>query len=105
MAPDVETLRRIAPCYVYDAGAIGAACPASVVGGAGEHEVATVVGSLCTVLDVLAEDVELPRAEPGDVIEVAKAGSYGYTLSPHGFAGFDPPGQHLLLEDGTLASE
>ena len=68
-------------------------------------DVATVVGSLCTALDVLAEDVELPRAEPGDVIEVANAGSYGHALSPHGFAGFDPPGQHLLLEDGTLASE
>ena len=48
-------------------------------------ETVNVVGNLCTPLDILANQVELPRAEPGDVIAVFCAGAYGLTASPQAF--------------------
>lgn len=50
-------------------------------GAAAEEEV-TVTGCLCTPNDVLGDDVELPRAEEGDLIAVFCAGSYGLSASP-----------------------
>lgn len=49
-----------------------------------EEEV-TVVGCLCTPLDLLADEVMLPRAEVGDVIAIFCAGAYGLTASPQAF--------------------
>ncbi|UUR08269.1 pyridoxal-dependent decarboxylase, exosortase A system-associated [Sphingomonas glaciei] len=49
-----------------------------------EEEV-TVVGCLCTPLDLLADEVALPRAEVGDVIAIFCAGAYGLTASPQAF--------------------
>lgn len=46
---------------------------------------ANVVGNLCTPLDILADQVELPRAEPGDLIAVFCAGAYGLSASPQAF--------------------
>lgn len=51
---------------------------------AGE-EVASVVGCLCTPLDLLADEVLLPVAEAGDVVAVFLAGAYGLTASPQAF--------------------
>ena len=48
-------------------------------------EAATVVGCSCTPLDILADDVVLPRTEIGDVIAVFMAGAYGLTASPQAF--------------------
>src|SRR5699024_11129262 len=42
-----------------------------------ELEEVTVVGCLCTPLDVLGEKVLLPRAEVGDLVVVFQAGAYG----------------------------
>jgi diaminopimelate decarboxylase len=50
-----------------------------------ESEVATVVGCLCTPLDLLADKVELPSAEVGDLFVVFQSGAYGKTASPSGF--------------------
>ena len=50
--------------------------------GSGEEETVTVTGCLCTPLDLLADEVALPRAEVGDVIAVFCAGAYGLTASP-----------------------
>ncbi len=50
-----------------------------------EKELVSVVGPLCTPLDLLADKVELPVAEPGDLIAVYQSGAYGYSASPHGF--------------------
>lgn len=49
------------------------------------EEVVNVVGNLCTPLDVIGQQVELPRAEPGDLIAVFCAGAYGLSASPQAF--------------------
>lgn len=51
------------------------------------REVVNVVGPLCTPLDRLGDQVELPRAEVGDIIAVFMAGAYGLTASPSRFLG------------------
>jgi diaminopimelate decarboxylase len=55
-----------------------------------------VVGPLCTPLDVLADRVSLPRAEPGDLIAVLQSGAYGRSASPTGFLGHPPPAEVLV---------
>ncbi len=49
-----------------------------------EEEV-SIVGCLCTPLDRLADDVLMPRAEPGDFVAVFLAGAYGLSASPQAF--------------------
>ena len=48
-------------------------------------ETVSVVGCLCTPLDLLSDKVELPRAEVGDLIVVFQSGAYGLTASPMEF--------------------
>ncbi len=50
-----------------------------------ETETATVVGPLCTPLDLLADRMELAKAEVGDLVVVYQSGAYGFTASPQGF--------------------
>ena len=59
-------------------------------------ETVTVVGSLCTPLDVLGSDVELPDAEVGDHIVIFQAGAYGYSASPLHFLGHPTPAEVLV---------
>jgi diaminopimelate decarboxylase len=58
--------------------------PIAVAGrfGAPPEEGVTVTGCLCTPFDVFGDDVELPRAEAGDLIAVFCAGAYGLSASP-----------------------
>jgi len=49
------------------------------------RESVSVVGPLCTPLDLLADKMELGEAEVGDLIAVLQSGAYGYTASPHLF--------------------
>lgn len=49
-----------------------------------------VTGPLCSRLDVLAADVELPEVETGDLLAFAGLGAYGPTFSPAGFLSRDP---------------
>ncbi len=49
-----------------------------------EEEV-SITGCLCTPLDRLADDVLMPRAEPGDLVAVFLAGAYGLSASPQAF--------------------
>jgi diaminopimelate decarboxylase len=51
----------------------------------GEREKASVVGPLCTPLDLLADGMDLARAQPGDLVAVLQSGAYGITASPGGF--------------------
>ncbi|PZO19651.1 MAG: pyridoxal-dependent decarboxylase, exosortase A system-associated [Burkholderiales bacterium] len=51
------------------------------------REVASVVGPLCTPLDVLAERTELAPSEPGDLVVVFQSGAYGPSASPQAFLG------------------
>lgn len=61
-----------------------------------EHEVVTVVGPLCTPLDVLAAQMHLPRAEPGDFVVVFQSGAYGLSASPVAFLGHPSPAEVLV---------
>ena len=51
----------------------------------GERETASVVGPLCTPLDLLADQMELAQAGPGDLAVVFQSGAYGLTASPGAF--------------------
>ena len=50
-----------------------------------ETELVTVVGPLCTPLDILADKVNLPKAEIGDYVVVYQSGAYGASASPTSF--------------------
>ncbi|HEX2011882.1 MAG TPA: pyridoxal-dependent decarboxylase, exosortase A system-associated, partial [Roseateles sp.] len=50
-------------------------------------ESASVVGPLCTPLDLLADRMELPAAEVGDLAVVFQSGAYGASASPQRFLG------------------
>ncbi|GGN33377.1 diaminopimelate decarboxylase [Actinoplanes campanulatus] len=60
------------------------------------EETVTVVGCLCTPLDLLGKDVSLPRAGVGDLIVLFQAGAYGLTASPTAFLGHPAPAEMLL---------
>ena len=53
----------------------------------GEREIASVVGPLCTPLDLLADRMELAVAQPGDLVVVFQSGAYGASASPQNFLG------------------
>jgi len=57
---------------------------------------ADVVGPLCTPLDVLGRDVELPAVRPGDLIGVFQSGAYARTASPLGFLSHRTPAEILV---------
>ena len=50
-------------------------------------EIATVVGPLCTPLDILADRMNLSVSEPGDLVVVFQSGAYGASASPQRFLG------------------
>jgi diaminopimelate decarboxylase len=49
------------------------------------RETASIVGPLCTPLDLLADRMDLAVAEPGDLVAVLQSGAYGASASPRGF--------------------
>jgi diaminopimelate decarboxylase len=53
--------------------------------GSERRENASVVGPLCTPLDLLADRVDLAAAEVGDLVAVFQSGAYGLTASPRAF--------------------
>ena len=59
-------------------------------------ETVTVVGCLCTPLDLLADQVSLPAAEVGDLVVIFQAGAYGLTASPTAFLGHPAPAEILV---------
>ena len=60
------------------------------------REIASVVGPLCTPLDLLAERMELAEAHAGDLVVVFQSGAYGYTASPRGFLSHPDPAEVLV---------
>ena len=59
-------------------------------------ETVSIVGPLCTPLDILAYKMVLPKAQVGDFVVVFQSGAYGYTASPHHFLSHPPPGEILV---------
>jgi diaminopimelate decarboxylase len=54
---------------------------------AADREVASAVGPLCTPLDILADRMDLPAAEVGDLLVIFQSGAYGASASPQPFLG------------------
>jgi diaminopimelate decarboxylase len=55
--------------------------------GSADTESVSVVGPLCTPLDLLADRMELPAAQPGDLVVLFQSGAYGASASPQAFLG------------------
>lgn len=55
--------------------------------GAEPGEPCSVVGPLCTPLDLLADRMSLPNASNGDLVVIFQSGAYGASASPQGFLG------------------
>lgn len=53
--------------------------------GLNNTETVNVVGRLCMPLDILAEKVDLPETEIGDLVVIYQSGAYGLSASPGGF--------------------
>lgn len=64
--------------------------------GAPGEEVVSICGCLCTPLDRLADQIELPRAEEGDLVAIFLAGAYGASASPSAFLGHGPAREILV---------
>ena len=60
------------------------------------EEVASIVGCLCTPLDILANKGHLPLAEIGDLAAIFCAGAYGASASPAAFLGQGPAREMLV---------
>ena len=60
------------------------------------QETVSIVGCLCTPLDLLADEVTLPEASIGDLVVIGQAGAYGLTASPTAFLGHEPPAEVLV---------
>lgn len=60
------------------------------------EETASVVGCLCTPIDLLGDRVALPRAEVGDLVAIFQSGAYGPSASPSRFLGH-PAAKEALL--------
>jgi diaminopimelate decarboxylase len=61
-----------------------------------EREIVSVVGPLCTPLDLLADRMEMSKAEAGDLIVVFQSGAYGLTASPTAFLRHPAPAEVLV---------
>jgi diaminopimelate decarboxylase len=60
------------------------------------REIASVVGPLCTPLDLLADSMEMAQADVGDLIAVYQSGAYGLTASPTAFLSHPAPAEVLV---------
>lgn len=59
-------------------------------------QIASIVGPLCTPLDIVADRLRMPSVAIGDLVAVLQSGAYGYTASPHRFLGHPPPLELLV---------
>jgi len=69
--------------------------------GSDQKETVTVTGCLCTSVDVLLKDVELPRAMPGDWILIRKAGCYSLNAAMTHFLSHEMPAEYWMYPDGS----
>ncbi|MEM8919529.1 MAG: pyridoxal-dependent decarboxylase, exosortase A system-associated [Pseudomonadota bacterium] len=59
-------------------------------------ETVSIVGCLCTPLDRLSDNAEMPIADVGDIVAIFCAGAYGATASPANFLGQGPAAEILV---------
>lgn len=70
--------------------------PVAVNGRNAAFETASVVGPLCTPLDLLGDRMPLGVAEPGDLVVVFQSGAYGRSASPRDFLGHPDAAEALV---------
>ncbi len=73
--------------------------PIAVNGDRRGREIVSVVGPLCTPLDLLGDRVELAPAQPGDLIVLFQSGAYGRSASPGRFLGHPEVVEALVTAD------
>ncbi|PXW91104.1 diaminopimelate decarboxylase [Nitrosomonas sp. Nm84] len=61
-----------------------------------EKEIVSIVGPLCTPLDILAEQMQITKASVGDLVVVLQSGAYGLTASPTAFLNHPVPMEVLV---------
>lgn len=61
-----------------------------------EKEQVSIVGPLCTPLDLLADDISLPKADVGDLVAILQSGAYGLSASPTQFLNHPLPEEVLV---------
>lgn len=71
-------------------------CEFEIIGDSLEKEKVDIGGHLCTSLDLLARDIELKKAEIGDILKITNAGAYSYSISILNFASHDLPKEFLI---------
>lgn len=71
-------------------------CEFEIIGNSLEKEKVDIGGHLCTSLDLLARDIELKKAEIGDILKITNAGAYSYSISILNFASHDLPKEFLI---------
>ncbi len=62
----------------------------------------TLVGPLCTTIDILATSIALPEVRVGDVLAIASSGAYGLTASPTRFISHPEPAEVLLDGEAVI---
>lgn len=61
-----------------------------------EREIVSVVGPLCTPLDLLADQMQMTKASVDDLVVVLQSGAYGLTASPAAFLSHPTPIEVLV---------
>ncbi len=59
-------------------------------------EKVSIAGPLCTPLDILANNIMLPHASPGDLVCICNSGAYGYSASPLKFLSHHEPPEVVI---------
>ncbi len=60
-----------------------------------------IVGPLCTPTDVLAQNIELPVAEEGDIIIIHRSGAYGLSASMINFLSHPRPAELVIINQDS----
>ncbi|HEY4117192.1 MAG TPA: hypothetical protein VGM56_05030, partial [Byssovorax sp.] len=59
------------------------------------------VGPLCTTIDTLGADVQLPEMSAGDLVAIESSGAYGLTASPLDFIAHPRP-REVIVDRGAI---
>lgn len=76
--------------------------PVAVLNDSQDSEVVSIAGPLCTPVDMIASNVNLPLIKPNDILVLKNAGAYGYTYSPQMFLSHPAPIEMLIDLDGSV---
>jgi diaminopimelate decarboxylase len=68
-----------------------------------EKDKVDIVGPLCTPLDTLARDVEVPIVSIGDLVGIFQSGAYALSASPIGFLSHPIPAEVVVYRDAATA--